>query len=163
MGFMGSGKSTIGKKLANKLNCTHIDLDTLIERNYNTSIYNIFIKSGENQFRKLESITLKSISTSNIVISTGGGTPCFLDNIKWIKENGISIYLTLDEKSIYNRLKKSKKDRPLINSLNDNELKKFIKRSLTEREKFYNEANIRTKSLNLKIKDLIKLINDYSK
>lgn len=163
MGFMGSGKSTIGKKLANQLNYTHIDLDTLIEKKYNTSIYNIFIKSGENQFRKLESITLKSISTDNVIISTGGGTPCSSDNIKWIKDNGISIYLTLDEKSIYNRLKKSKKDRPLINSLNDNELKQFIKKSLIERERFYNEANIKLKSLNLKIKDLIKLINNYSK
>ncbi len=92
IGFMGSGKTTVGKKLAKKLNFKHLDIDKEVEKITNLKIGEIFKDLGEQNFRRIESNTLKSISFNKIVISTGGGTPCFLKNMDWIKKKGISIY-----------------------------------------------------------------------
>ena len=99
IGFMGAGKTTVGKKLAKKMNYTFTDTDQIIEKTYKTSISTLFENKGENKFREIERRTLLSINGENQIVSTGGGTPCYLNNMKWIKKNGISIYLKLNRKN----------------------------------------------------------------
>lgn len=94
IGFMGCGKSTLGKKLATKLGYDFIDLDYQLEKQMGTSIGNYFAANGEEAFRKLESKTLKEFDYPiNGVIATGGGTPCYFDNMDWMNSNGITIYM----------------------------------------------------------------------
>src|SRR5437773_11285939 len=94
MGFMGSGKTFFGKQLAQLLNYEFIDLDELIGKNEGATIAEIFFSKGEAYFRSKESSLLKSLSQNeNAVIATGGGTPCFHDNMKWMNEHGITVYL----------------------------------------------------------------------
>ncbi len=121
IGYMSSGKSTLGKTLANRLQLKFIDTDEAFETKYQISINDFFIKFGEEKFRELEHQLLSSLAKiEDAVISTGGGTPCYYNNIDIINENGISIYLKLHPKSIISRLKASKKQRPLVNDM-DNE------------------------------------------
>src|SRR5690349_8405249 len=96
IGFMGCGKSTMGKKLAVKLGYDFIDLDHQIEKNLGTTITAYFAENGEEAFRKLESETLKNFDyPSNSIIATGGGAPCFFDNMDWMNANGLSIYIEM--------------------------------------------------------------------
>src|SRR5215217_1973749 len=106
IGFMGSGKTFVGKKLAQLLKTTFIDLDEVIEKSEEKTISQIFSQNGEEFFRERESHYLKSLSErSNVVIATGGGTPCFHDNMKWMNENGITIYLKAKSEILFDRLK----------------------------------------------------------
>lgn len=142
IGYMGSGKSSFGKKLALKLNHTFIDLDKYIETQSQLSIPEIFEKKGEVHFRELEHEALKMIiCENNVVIATGGGTPCYYNNMELMQKNGISIYLQSPIELLLNRLKKSKKERPLLQEMNDEELKEFVQQSLQKREVFYLKAN----------------------
>ena len=110
VGFMGSGKTTIGKKIAKKLNIPFIDLDSEIEKKYNLSILNIFHDFGEAKFRNMEFHYIRSlINRSNFVLSTGGGTPCYKNNISFLNELGITCYLNRSIKELAHRLQKSKK------------------------------------------------------
>lgn len=152
IGFMSSGKSTVGRQLARKLNMEFIDIDSAFEEKYKISISDFFEKFGENKFRELErNILIEIIKIDNAIISTGGGTPCFYDNMQLINRNGISIYLKLHPNSIFDRLKNTKKQRPLINKLSEIELKEFIIKQLAIREIIYSQANIIIKAENLKI------------
>jgi shikimate kinase len=152
IGFMSSGKSTVGRQLARKLNMEFVDIDNVFEEKYKISISDFFEKFGENKFRELErNILTETIKTDNILISTGGGTPCFYDNIQLINKSGISIYLKLHPNSIFDRLRNTKKQRPLINKLSETELKEYIIKQLNNREVFYNQANIVLKAENIKI------------
>jgi len=141
IGFMGSGKTTIGKKLANYLKYEFIDLDKLIESKAGMSIVSYFELYGEGAFRELERDTLqKTEFPENVVIATGGGAPCFGDNIEWMNKNGLVAYLSLSPKALASRLEHSKTDRPLIRHLKGDELIDFISTKLQEREEFYNQA-----------------------
>jgi len=141
IGFMGSGKTTIGKKLANYLKYNFIDLDKLIESRTGMSIVNYFELYGEEAFRKYEREILQETDfPENLIIATGGGTPCFGDNMKWMNENGLVAYLSLSPKTLASRLEHSKTDRPLIRHLKGDELIDFIGTKLQEREEFYNQA-----------------------
>lgn len=156
MGFMGSGKSTSGKVLAKKLNMAFVDLDELIENAEQTSIDSIFEAQGEEKFRELELNYLKkSFSFQNTVTALGGGTPCYHDNIKSIKKNGISVYLKMPAAAIVNRLSNAKTSRPLIKNKTQDELAAYIKKTLGEREKYYEQANYTINALNLNIDELI--------
>lgn len=138
---MGSGKTTIGKKLANYLKYNFIDLDKLIELQAGMSIVEYFELHGEDAFRQMESNVLqKTDFPENAIVATGGGTPCFNNNIDWMNENGSVAYLSLPAKVLANRLEHSKTDRPLIRHLKGDELIDFISSNLKEREKFYNQA-----------------------
>lgn len=140
---MACGKSTIGKKIATFLNMNFVDMDNYLESSYGKKIKNIFVEEGEKKFRQLEHIYLKKLlKIENVVIATGGGTPCFYNNMKLIKENSISVYLKTSIETLFNRLKKQKKHRPLIMNLNDKQLFDYIKNSLKTREYFYKQANI---------------------
>ncbi len=141
IGFMGSGKTTIGKKLANYLKYDFIDLDKFIEARAGMSIVEYFALHGEESFREMERDILQNTSYSeNVVIATGGGAPCYRDNMEWMNNNGRVAYLSLPPKALASRLEHSKTDRPLIRNLKGDELIEFIGSKLKEREVFYNQA-----------------------
>jgi len=144
VGFMGSGKTTLGKKLANKLGYHFVDLDEAIEQHEQKSIASIFENQGEDFFRTIESKILDEIltTTSDVVLSVGGGTPCYFKNMELINKQATSIYLKYNVGMLYSRLISAKTKRPLIAKKSDEELKDFIQKTLQEREGFYNQSNI---------------------
>jgi shikimate kinase len=136
LGYMGSGKSTVGKKLASLLDYTFIDLDTMIESETDHSIPEWFA-AGEPKFREIESIVLRQTSEfKNTVVATGGGTPCFYDNLQWMNENGLTVYLKMSPGALFHRLIYSKTSRPLLAGKTDVELMEYITESIREREYF---------------------------
>ena len=138
IGFMGSGKSLLGKQLAEKLKFQFIDLDKYIEEKGKKNIEEIFQKNGEDYFRKIESKYLvETIHFENTVIACGGGTPCFYKNMNWLNKNGTTVYLKLSTEILHERLLPIKNNRPLLAHLKDEELMDFIEGKLKEREKFY--------------------------
>lgn len=160
VGYMLSGKSTIGKQLAKRLNYTFIDTDKEIEMHYKLSVSDVFKKYGEEVFRLLERKILLSLEKEdNIVVSTGGGLVCFNDNMKWVKENGLSIYLKLSPQAIVSRHKVAKRARPLLQNKTEEELLEYIEKTLEEREKFYNQADFSFEALSLKVEEIIKIIS----
>lgn len=143
VGFMGAGKSTLGKKLAKHFEADFIDLDTEIEKQSGKSIAEIFEVDGETAFRQIESETLRNLPDKEILfVATGGGTPCFHDNMQWMKENGVVIYLNLPASILIGRLKENKEQRPLIKNLTEAELSEYIFKTLEERNHFYEKADI---------------------
>ncbi len=141
IGFMGCGKSTLGKKLAVKLGYDFVDLDHQIEKNIGTVIGTYFAEHGEAAFRKLESETLKTFDyPANAVIATGGGTPVFFDNMDWMNANGLTLYIEMSPAALAKRLENGKEKRPLLRDLHDDALIEFIENRLTERDVFYKRA-----------------------
>lgn len=143
IGFMGSGKTTIGNLLAKNLEYSFIDLDVYIESRMRKKITDIFAESGEDEFREIEHKMLLEVSSlENVVVSTGGGTPCFYDNMEIMNETGLSLYLKLSNESLSQRLNKARAFRPLIKDKSDSELIDFIKETLTKREIYYTRASL---------------------
>ena len=143
LGFMGSGKSTIGKKLASKMNLKFVDLDGFIEAEMDCSVEDAFALQGEKYFREQEANALVKITKQdNFVVALGGGAPCFASNFSLIKSTGISVYLQMDKVDLYNRLAANRGNRPLLYSLNENELEAYISSTLDVREEYYNKADI---------------------
>lgn len=141
IGFMGSGKTTLGRKLAQYLQHEFVDVDKQIEAKIGMSIAHYFHLHGEEAFRKLEREVLQSSTyPHNAVIATGGGAPCYADNLEWMQRCGKVVYLSLPPRALANRLKNSKTERPLLKDLEDEELVDFISQKLAEREVFYNRA-----------------------
>ena len=141
VGFSGAGKSTVGRKLADKLNMTFIDLDLYIEEKYHSAVPLLFQKYGEPAFRTLEyAALLEVLSTDNAVIAVGGGTPCYGDAMAQINAKSRSIYLQLTESQIVDHLFHSKKKRPLTNHLSEAELCEYVRKTLTIREPYYLQA-----------------------
>lgn len=162
IGFMGSGKSTLGKQLARRLNYRFIDQDEYIEQKTGISVADYFTRFGEAAFRKLEHDSLKElVQFDDAIISTGGGAPCFYNNIDIMNENGIAIYLKMKPEVLKNRLKNAKTERPLIKGKNEEELIEFIRTKLKEREPFYLKARHVIESMDLKPEDLFQLIKYY--
>lgn len=138
---MGSGKTTVGKTLARKLDMEFVDTDTIIEDLFKAPVNDYFRFLGEAKFRETERKVLEEvIKHDDIVVSTGGGLPCYNDNVDLMNKTGLTVYLKLSPSAIHFRLLHSKKKRPLIENLNYNELKDFIDAKLSEREIYYNKA-----------------------
>ncbi|MBK7182295.1 MAG: shikimate kinase [Bacteroidetes bacterium] len=156
VGYMGSGKSTAGKKLASKLNFDFVDMDKFIEAEYGMSIEEIFSKKGQSEFRAMEHNALKKLLTvsKNTVISCGGGTPCYYNNMELMNNNGITIYLKMSADSLANRLINAKDHRPLIDGKTHDELKKYITEHLEKREDFYHKAQFTVKGKDLNLDEL---------
>lgn len=156
---MGSGKTTLGKKLAKKLNCSFFDLDKEIEKVAVLSVNEIFENHGETYFRELESKILKSLilNNKNFVLSLGGGTPCYHKNMELINNSGISVYLKYNAGILASRLINAKTKRPLIKNLDENQLKAFVTEKLTEREAFYNQAKFVVESNSVRVEDILDL------
>lgn len=146
LGYMASGKSTIGKLLASTINFKFIDLDDYIEGKEGITVSEIFETKGEIYFRKAEHIYLKEILSEKdkYVLSLGGGTPCYANNMKLIKSNNnISFYLKASIKELVSRLINEKLQRPLVSIFkNNNELTEFIGKHLFERNPFYNLSDV---------------------
>ena len=146
LGYMGSGKSTVGKALANTLKSDFIDLDNYIEVQQNTSITKLFQTKGEIQFRIIEAEALREISKTKTktVLATGAGTPCYGDNMQFLKRHPrvFSIYLKATTQTLIKRLILEKSKRPLIADVSDHKLSEFIDKHLFERSMFYNQAKL---------------------
>lgn len=155
IGFMGSGKTTAGRKLATLMGWNFIDLDKKIEDKAGISISEIFSDQGEKTFREMESEMLKSLENfENAIISTGGGAPCFNDNMDFMVRTGITVYLKLTPPQLMSRLISSTTVRPLIRNLQGEDLLKFIEKNLLLREKHYNRAEITFPGFELDVKVL---------
>ncbi len=143
VGFMGSGKTTAGKNLASLLGWTFKDLDKTIEEKTGWTIPEIFAEQGEAEFRRIETATLRELESCNrVIISTGGGAPCHDDNMEFMLTSGITIYLKLTPEQLCLRLADSKTERPLIKGLSEGELLTFIEGKLSQRQQFYERAEI---------------------
>jgi shikimate kinase len=160
VGFMGCGKTTLGKKVAQKTGYSFIDLDELITQQIGMSITQYFDTFGETAFRKIERETLHSLTEVNdVIIATGGGTPCHLDNMDWMNKEGKTIYLKLSPKALLSRLSQTEiETRPLLKGKSNAELLEFITSKLEERSPFYSQAKIVYDSLQYNPKDLINQI-----
>ncbi|MCQ2202832.1 MAG: shikimate kinase [Bacteroidales bacterium] len=143
VGFMGSGKSTIGKYIANDMKWEFIDMDNYFEKKHNCTIKEYFAKYGEDQFRVAENEVVKELSTAeNAVIATGGGAPCYYDNMDIMNSAGATIYINVEPEDLANRLSKAKSKRPLLADKSDEELLDYIKSKLGEREEHYRKAKM---------------------
>lgn len=163
-GYMGSGKTFAGKKIASQLGYQFIDLDQMIEDRHKTTIPNIFEKFDETAFRIIENKTLMlTFQLENTVISTGGGTPCFHNNMTLMNQHGITVYLKMHPKSLYHRLIRSKKKRPLLLNRSKDELLDYIGEQLTEREPYYNKAQVILKGENFNLTLLYDQIHTIAK
>lgn len=143
IGFMGSGKSFTGQQLASALHLPFVDLDERIEQTEKRSIAQVFESEGESYFRAIEAQVLRAtLADDPAVISCGGGTPCFYQNMEWINTHGLSIYLKASVPLLAKRLKKGQEHRPLIRGFNEMELEAYIAERLEQRELFYGQAEI---------------------
>ena len=156
---MGVGKSTVGKRLARTLGFSFFDTDVYFEEKYKVKINSFFEKYDEKLFRKLEhSILIETLEMDNIVISTGGGMPCYSDSMDLINRYGVSVYLRMNKAAIYQRLTNSKQKRPLVVTKTDDQLKRYIYQEVDLREPFYKKANIEFEALSADIDDLASII-----
>jgi len=163
IGYMGSGKSVVGRQLALSLGFEFKDLDTVIEIEEGKTITQLFSEKGEIYFRKKERMVLESIigSKKNIVLATGGGTPCFGDTIQLLvyKENVITIYLKTSIATLTNRLFPEITKRPLLSHIETKEvLHDFISKHLFERSYYYNQALLKLDTNDKSIDDIVKAI-----
>ncbi|OJU46497.1 MAG: shikimate kinase [Bacteroidales bacterium 45-6] len=143
IGYMGVGKTTLGKELAAKIGFQFIDLDHYIQGRYQKTINEIFAELGESKFREIEHKLLKEVAEfEDAVVSTGGGTPCFYDNMDVMKQAGVTVYLKTDPEVLLKRLFAGKDKRPLIKDKSEDELLEFIIENVAKREPFYNQAQI---------------------
>jgi shikimate kinase len=142
IGFMGCGKTVTGKLLAQKTGLQWLDTDNLIERRYRKTITEIFEIFGEKKFREIEHQTVLELTElQNIIVSCGGGLPCFYDNMQIMKNAGTTIYLKELPENLFQRLSKGKNSRILIRDKSEAELKAYISDTLKQREQFYNQAD----------------------
>ena len=154
IGMMGSGKTSIGKLLAQKLNFAFIDTDLEIEKKLNLSVKEIFENYGEPLFRKKEFDVFKLFSNrNNIIVSSGGGSFCHPNTHDLIKKYFLSVWLDVNEEILFNRLKRNQQKRPLLYGLKGHELRNKVKNLILERKDCYNKADIRVKLSEQKIKE----------
>ena len=144
IGFMGCGKSHWGKQLGEKLNIPYFDLDDEIVREESKSITEIFAFYGEEYFRQKEKDVLYTLTEKHksFVLATGGGTPCYFNNIEYMNKNGTSVWFNCSVECLFHRLVKEKDHRPLIRNLSDEQLRSFIIKKFGDRKIFYRQASV---------------------
>jgi shikimate kinase len=144
IGFMGSGKTHWGKALATQLKIQFFDLDEIIASKENRMVTEIFATAGEEYFRMKEKETLEALieDHESMVLSCGGGTPCFFNNIDTMKKYGVVVWLNTHVEIILQRLMKEKATRPLLKNIADHDMKNFIIRKLNERKMYYEQADV---------------------
>jgi shikimate kinase len=153
VGMPGVGKSTIGKKVARELKLDFFDLDKYIEKKEEKSVSEIFAEKGESYFRDLETKYLKEFAEKKgaFVLSCGGGTPCFNDNMETMKKSGIVSYLTMPNAAILSRITQSNNKRPMFENKSEEEAKEIIEKIFEERRAFYEQAQVEYEVLNFNI------------
>ena len=140
-GYMGAGKTTLGKAFARKLNLPFVDLDWYMEERFHKTVGELFVERGEAGFRELEKNMLHEVGAfEDVVISTGGGAPCFFDNMDFMNRNGKTVFLNVHPDVLFRRLRVAKQQRPILQCKQDDELKEFIIRALEKRTPFYSQA-----------------------
>ncbi|MGZ3853001.1 MAG: shikimate kinase [Flavisolibacter sp.] len=160
IGFMGCGKTHWGRLLSQKLNVPFFDLDEKIVEHQGNSIPEIFAKEGEEQFRLLEKDVLHILSENheNFVMATGGGTPCYFNNIDYLKRQGTAVWINCSTDCLYQRLIKEKDKRPLIAGIPDTDLKSYIIKKYSSRKIFYQQATVILPEEVITIEDLVNKI-----
>ena len=163
MGFMGAGKSRWGKQLASKLNVSFVDLDRAVETKAGMSVTEIFNNLGEAVFRQIETDCLCNVlAQRDVVVSLGGGTPRREENAALLKEKAITIYLKSNAGMLHSRLKNNYKQRPLLADKQPHDLLPFIKKLLTQREPFYNQADVIVPVQGLTIEKLTEALTGFT-
>ena len=143
-GYMGAGKTTLGKAFAREMNVPFIDLDWYIEERFHKSIRELFTERGEASFRELERNMLHEVGEfEDVVVSTGGGTPCFFDNMEYMNGCGQTVFLDVNPDILFRRLRVAKQQRPILQGKTDEDLRTFIVEALDKREPFYSQARYR--------------------
>ncbi|MFZ4520391.1 MAG: shikimate kinase [Bacteroidales bacterium] len=162
IGYMASGKSNFGRLLATKLGYAFIDLDYLFEERFRISVLDFFEKYDEQVFRKIErSLLHETLDMEDIVISTGGGTPCFFDNMDFIKYSGTSIYLYWTVPALVQRLRMVKRKRPLLKDVPPSDLEDKVIVHLAQRELFYTRADYTVQGEGFDLENLLKIISNH--
>lgn len=162
VGFSGAGKTTIGRELALRLGLEFVDLDDAIEEKYHATIPHIFQKYGESVFRQCEYQTLNEmLNKDGVVIATGGGAPAYKDAMQKIKANAFTVFINLTEEQLFNRLKNSKKNRPLTAALSESELRDYVHRTLQNRIPFYSMADMQVDEDKINLETMAISISEY--
>lgn len=158
---MGSGKSTLGRLLATTLNLAFIDLDTFLEEKYFRRIPQIFKEEGEAGFRKKEQKVLQEVSAfDDVIVATGGGAPCFFDNMEVMNSTGFCIFLDVDTDSLVNRLIHAKTERPIIKGKSPKQLHQFIEEMMLKRRPYYEKARCILKGSEITPEQVIELLRN---
>ncbi len=160
IGFMGVGKTHWGRQISRKLNIPFFDLDEVIEQDTGKTIAEIFEQEGEEYFRMKEKEVLYLLTESHdsMVLSCGGGAPCYFNNIDYMNEKGTTVWIDTPFEILLGRLRQNKARRPLLKDLNDEQLKAYIVKKNSDRRIYYERAKIRTEDNHLQLDDFIKLI-----
>lgn len=160
IGFMGCGKTHWGRQLGQKLQIPFFDLDEKIVEEEGRSVAQVFEEEGEEYFRKLEKEMLYMLTESHetFVMATGGGTPCFYNNIDYLKQKGTVVWLNCPVDCLYQRLVKEKEQRPLLRQIPDADLKSYIVRKFSNRKIFYQQAGVIIQEESLTLDKLVGLI-----
>lgn len=163
IGFMGSGKTTLGHPLARRLGYDFIDLDKAIESGEGCSVSEIFASKGEDEFRLMERRYLQDVIVrgGNVVVSTGGGTPCFHANMELMNANGVTVYLKLSPGMLAARLAAAKVCRPLLAGKSLSEMEEYIVDTLAVREEYYQQANVVVANPSRDVAKLIDILEPY--
>ena len=156
---MGSGKSTMGRALASELKLNFIDLDTFLEEKYFRTIPQIFAEEGEEGFRRKERKILEEVSAfDDVIVATGGGAPCFFDNMDLMNNSGFCIFLDVNKESLVSRLIHAKIERPLIKGKTQEELENFIEAMMEKRRPFYEKARYILKGNEIQVDQVVRLL-----
>lgn len=143
IGYMGCGKTTFGKALSAATGLKFIDLDFYIEQRYHATVREIFDRHGEEGFRKMEKEMLHEVADfEDAIISCGGGTPCFFDNVEYMNQHGTTLWLQASHESLFSRLIRKREKRPLLAGHTDDEIREIIATQLAKREPFYSKATL---------------------
>ena len=144
IGYMGCGKTTFGRALSEATGLKFIDLDHLIEERHNATVREIFDMHGEDGFRRIEQEMLHSTADlEDVIISCGGGTPCFFDNIAFMNDHGTTLWLEATHDCLFTRLIRKREKRPLLAGRSDEEIRGIISTQLASRSPFYSQATLR--------------------
>lgn len=160
IGFMGSGKTHWGQLLANKLQLPFYDLDTIVTEKEGKTISDIFAEKGEEYFRYKEKESLEELVTEReqFILSSGGGTPCFFNNIEFMKKNGKVVWLNTSVDILKQRLIKERKARPMISDVGEKELRSYIIRKLGERKMYYEQADLMVHEEGIMLEPLVDML-----
>lgn len=159
VGYMGAGKTTAARRLAQRLGWEVVDTDALFEEKYKISVSDFFTKYDEPLYRKLESEVLKETENiENVVVSTGGGTACYFDNMDWMNQHGLTVFLRISPQAAVDRVLHSRHKRPLVDGKSEQELTDFVSLHYASRLPFYEQAKFTVKAEDLDLEGLIRQI-----